>query len=68
VANPFDDPEAVFVVLDNEEGQHSLWPAALAIPAGWRQIFGATGRQACLDYIDEHWDDMRPRSLAAYEG
>lgn len=65
--NPFDDPDGVFLVLDNEEGQHSLWPAAIAVPAGWRRILGPTGRQACLDHIDEHWNDLRPRSLAALE-
>lgn len=24
--NPFDDPDATFLVLLNDEGQHSLWP------------------------------------------
>ena len=26
-----------FVVLVNHEGQHSLWPSALAVPDGWTQ-------------------------------
>lgn len=60
--NPFDDPEGTFLVLVNDEDQHSLWPAKLAIPAGWQQVFGAADRQACLDYVEEHWTDIRPRS------
>jgi|HubBroStandDraft_6_1064221.scaffolds.fasta_scaffold2622081_2 hypothetical protein len=25
--------------------------------------FGEAGRQECLDYIEENWTDMRPKSL-----
>ncbi|SED19230.1 MbtH-like protein [Streptomyces melanosporofaciens] len=25
--NPFEDPEGTYLVLVNDEGQHSLWPA-----------------------------------------
>lgn len=52
-----------FVVLMNHEGQHSLWPSALAIPHGWT-LTGPTGSKAdCLAYIETHWTDMRPLSL-----
>lgn len=34
--NPFDDPDATFLVLVNDEGQHSLWPAFADVPDGWR--------------------------------
>ena len=50
----------------NDEEQHSLWPTFKEVPTGWRIVFGddgSTGRQACLDYVDEHWTDLRPRSL-----
>jgi MbtH protein len=60
--NPFDDPEGTFVVLVNDEDQHSLWPAAMAVPAGWRKAHGPDGRQACLDYVEANWKDIRPRS------
>lgn len=60
--NPFDDPESDFFVLVNDEEQHSLWPAVLTVPAGWRAVHGADTRQACLDYVDSHWTDLRPRS------
>ncbi|HEY0532493.1 MAG TPA: MbtH family protein [Actinoplanes sp.] len=60
--NPFDDPEGMFKVLVNDEEQHSLWPAELAVPAGWRAVFGTAGRQACLDYVEANWTDILPRS------
>ena len=67
MTNPFEEPDGVFLVLGNDEGQHSLWPAAIAVPAGWNPLFGEADRQACLDYIDEFWTDMRPRSLKTHE-
>ncbi|MBT2542777.1 MbtH family protein [Streptomyces sp. ISL-44] len=64
MSNPFENDDAAYLVLVNDEGQHSLWPAATAVPAGWRTVHGAAGRQSCLDYVEEHWSDMRPHSLA----
>lgn len=66
MTNPFDDPAGSFLVLVNDEGQHSLWPARTAVPAGWEQVYGPQERQACLDYVDEHWVDLRPRSLVEF--
>ena len=37
-----------FLVLVNDEGRHSLWPAALVVPAGWRRTGDSGDRQACL--------------------
>lgn len=64
VTNPFEDAESDYLVLVNGEGQHSLWPVFVAVPAGWEVVFGAAGREACLEYVEENWTDMRPRSLA----
>lgn len=61
--NPFDDETASFLVLVNDEEQHSLWPAFADVPAGWRQVYGEAGRGDCLQYVEEHWTDMRPKSL-----
>jgi MbtH protein len=61
--NPFDDPEGSFVVLVNDEDQHSLWPSFVDIPAGWTQVFGEDTRDACLAYVEANWTDLRPRSL-----
>jgi uncharacterized protein YbdZ (MbtH family) len=61
--NPFDDENGTFLVLINDEEQHSLWPAFADVPAGWRVAFGETDRAACLDYIEQNWPDIRPKSL-----
>lgn len=63
--NPFDDPDGRFLVLVNDEGQHSLWPSFADVPAGWRRVHGEADRRSCLDYVEEHWTDMRPKSLVA---
>ncbi|MCY0920175.1 MULTISPECIES: MbtH family protein [unclassified Streptomyces] len=62
--NPFENDDARYLVLVNEENQHSLWPAFAEVPAGWTVAHGEDGRQACLDHINENWTDMRPKSLA----
>ncbi|WLW50956.1 MbtH family protein [Streptomyces sp. YU58] len=61
--NPFDDTEGRFLVLVNHEGQHSLWPSFAEVPGGWTIVLPENTRAACLDYIDAHWTDLRPRSL-----
>ncbi|MFC8308323.1 MbtH family protein [Streptomyces olivaceus] len=61
--NPFDDPDATFQVLVNDEGQHSLWPAFAEAPDGWTVAHDEDSREACLAYIEENWTDLRPRSL-----
>lgn len=63
MTNPFENPDARYFVLVNEEGQHSLWPVFAEVPAGWQVYFGEAGRQECLDFIEESWRDMRPLSL-----
>ncbi|MGW5354053.1 MbtH family protein [Streptomyces sp. NPDC004031] len=67
MSNPFENPDGVYRVLVNDEGQHSLWPDFAAVPAGWTVAHGPAGRQDCLDHIEAHWKDMRPRSLAEAE-
>lgn len=62
-ANPFDDDTATFVVLVNDEDQHSLWPTFAETPPGWRVVFGAAGRADCLQYVEQNWSDIRPKSL-----
>lgn len=63
MTNPFEDPDGRYYVLVNDEGQHSLWPTFVDVPAGWTIVHGEAGRTECLDYVDEHWTDMRPLSL-----
>ncbi|MEU9101841.1 MbtH family protein [Streptomyces sp. NPDC048361] len=61
--NPFETKTGTYLVLTNEEGQHSLWPNSIAAPAGWPVTRGDGTRQACPDHIERTWKDMRPNSL-----
>ena len=63
MANAFDDETGVFLALINDEGQYSLWPSFAEVPAGWTIAHGEDTRQACLDFIEVNWTDMRPKSL-----
>jgi uncharacterized protein YbdZ (MbtH family) len=63
MTNPFDNEDGSFFVLVNDEGQHSLWPAFAEVPAGWTRVYGEATRQECLDYVEENWTDLRPKSL-----
>lgn len=62
--NPFEDPDSAYLVLVNDEGQHSLWPSFAAVPAGWRVALAETDRKSAIDYVEANWTDMRPKSLA----
>lgn len=61
MANVYEIQEE-FCVLVNAEGQHSLWPAFREPPPGWSLIGPRGARQSCLQWIEAHWTDMRPRS------
>ncbi len=63
MTNPFDDEDGRFFVLVNDENQHSLWPTFADIPAGWTKVFGEDSRAACLEYVEQNWTDLRPKSL-----
>ena len=68
MSNPFENPEGVYSVLVNHEGQHSLWPDFVSVPGGWTVAHGPTGRQDCLDYVEANWTDLRPKSLVQQQG
>ena len=61
--NPFDDESGSFLVVVNEEEQHSLWPTFADVPAGWRKVFGPATRGDCLAFVEQNWTDIRPKSL-----
>jgi MbtH protein len=63
MTNPFEQNDGVYLVLVNDEGQYSLWPAHINIPAGWTVAKEKDTRAACLEWVDKNWTDMRPRSL-----
>ncbi|WP_410607962.1 MbtH family protein [Amycolatopsis sp. lyj-109] len=68
MSNPFDDADGTFLVLVNDERQHSLWPAFAEVPAGWTVVLREASREAALAYVEENWTDMRPASLARAMG
>jgi MbtH protein len=53
-------------VVINEEEQYSIWPVWRDIPDGWRAVGEARDKEACLDWIEVNWTDMRPASLRRY--
>ncbi|MGW6789412.1 MbtH family protein [Streptomyces chartreusis] len=65
MTNPFDNENGTFLVLVNDEGQHSLWPVFAEIPQGWTTAFGEASRAECLEFVEQNWTDMRPKSLIA---
>lgn len=67
MTNPFEDNDRTYLVLINGEGQYSLWPSSIEVPAGWNAVRPPDSRAASLDYINENWKDMRPRSLIEAE-
>ena len=61
--NPFEDPAGTYYALVNDQDQYSLWPQAVAVPAGWEVAHGPADRQSCLDHIEAHWTDLRPAGV-----
>ena len=58
-----DDENAQFVVVINDEEQYSIWFAERRLPAGWRSVDKVGTKAECLQFIEETWTDMRPRSV-----
>jgi MbtH protein len=66
MANPFEVPDADYAVLCNQQNQHSLWPADVAVPDGWTVVHGPGPRAESLAYVREHWADIRPADVADF--
>lgn len=67
MTNPFEDADSLYLVVVNDERQYSLWPSGTAVPAGWVTAHDTDSRSNCLEYVEEHWTDMRPNSLVRAE-
>ncbi|TCP69853.1 MbtH family protein [Baia soyae] len=63
MSNPFDEQSGTFFVLLNEEGQYSLWPSWIEVPAGWKVVYGKDQKDNCLAYINEEWKSLIPTQL-----
>ncbi|GIM88053.1 MbtH family protein [Salinispora arenicola] len=66
MTNPFEASDADYTVLRNAQHQHSLWPAALAVPDGWTVVHGPADRTDCLEYVRRQWVDLRPSHVAEF--
>ncbi len=49
MGNPFENDAGVYRVLINGEGQHSLWPAFIVVPAGWKVAKNPQVEQSACD-------------------
>ena len=54
-----------FTIVANDEGQHAIWPAELARPAGWRRRSDPMPEAACRAAIAVAWPDITPDSVRA---
>ena len=67
MANPFESESAEYLVLVNQEGQYSLWPAFRDVPAGWAATGPRGKRQECLEWIERCWTDSREGACGGTE-
>ncbi|MFC7310290.1 amino acid adenylation domain-containing protein [Streptomyces monticola] len=51
--DPFTDEYGTFVVVSDDAGRRSLWPAAVPVPDGWRITHEEDLYDLCLDHLDE---------------
>ena len=54
--------DITWIVLINEHGDHSLWPASRPIPDGWREIGPEGDADTCAAWVDAHWTALKPAS------
>jgi uncharacterized protein YbdZ (MbtH family) len=59
--SPFDDDHGSVCVLAKDDVSRGLGLAFA--DGGCRVLYGEANRAACLDYIEQHRTDIRPRSL-----
>lgn len=64
MSSSFEDESTTYHVLVNNENRPSLWPEFADVPDGWQVVLRSASRAECIDYVNEHWTDMRPKSLA----
>lgn len=62
MANPFENQSGKYLILTNQEGQYSLWPALQIVPAGWKPVGPTGNRDVCIGWIESNWTDMGPNS------
>jgi MbtH protein len=63
VTDPFENECGTYHVIRNSEGQHSLWPSFIDVPQGWIIVHPSKTRAECVEFVNQNWIDMRPKSL-----
>ena len=58
-----DNNQELYLVVINNEEQYSIWPQHLPLPGGWQSVGSRGIKHECLEYIEAHWTDMRPKSV-----
>ncbi|WP_406724084.1 amino acid adenylation domain-containing protein [Streptomyces sp. GD-15H] len=57
--NPFERERQSCVVLRNDRGQRSLWPAEYQVPEGWIVEHGPVERSEASAFVETVWSDVR---------
>ena len=52
-----------YTVLVNDEEQYSLWLTRKVVPPGWRSVGIYGSKSDCLEYVEQTWRDITPRSV-----
>ncbi|MFL4213282.1 MbtH family protein [Enterobacter mori] len=63
-SNPFDNSQGQFAILQNDQGQYSLWPQQCDLPAGWRVVCEPQSQEACQQWLAGHWQTLIPSHFA----
>ncbi|NUT48436.1 MAG: MbtH family protein [Saccharothrix sp.] len=52
-----------YLVVRNDEDQHSIWFAHRPLPAGWHETGFRGSKEECLANIEQVWPDITPLSV-----
>lgn len=62
--DPFSDPDGTFLVLSDDTGRYSLWPATVPVPQGWRSLQRPADRRTCLELVEDRAAGRNGRGTA----
>ncbi|MCU4528179.1 MbtH family protein [Acinetobacter pittii] len=52
-----------FKVVQNDEGQYSIWLDTRVLPLGWQDTGVVGTKEECLLHIEKIWKDILPLSI-----
>ena len=61
MTNPFENDNYTYKVLKMRRAS-ILWPAFLDVPIGWNVVHKEASRNDCLQYVENNWEDLNPKS------